>query len=87
MVLNEARRSPWEFQKLLQCNIYRFVLFRSCKIKPAVQARHDLGTPRTPARSRQNLPFSFFHSRRGAIFSVVSQCSTSLPPATLKRSK
>ncbi len=31
-------------------------------------------------------PLSFFHSLFGAIFSAVSQCSTSLPSSTLKRS-
>ena len=34
----------------------------------------------------QNLPFWFFHSERGAIFSVVSQCSTIFPSAMRKRS-
>lgn len=35
---------------------------------------------------RQNLPFAFFHSVRGGMGSIVSQCSTSLPPCTRKRS-
>ena len=37
-------------------------------------------------KSRQNLPLSFFHSLRGAIFSVVSQCSVTLSFASLNRS-
>jgi hypothetical protein len=38
------------------------------------------------ASVRQNLPFAFFHSVRGGMFSIESQCSAILPFSTLKRS-
>ena len=34
----------------------------------------------------QNFPLSFFHSDLGGMVSMASQCSTTLPPSTRKRS-
>lgn len=45
------------------------------------------GACRRPAsRVRQNFPLGFFHSLRGAMVSIVSQCSTSFPFSKRKRS-
>jgi hypothetical protein len=44
------------------------------------------GVGGAPSVLSQNLPFSFFHSERGGTSLVVSQCSTTLPLATLNRS-
>lgn len=66
--------------------LYRFMPGRAFS-KVAIDASAQQELPGTHCSSScQNFPFAFFHSVRGGMVSMVSQCSAILPFATLKRS-